>query len=380
MICKNIYKRTEFEILLILCYRRHETLKKEDIEFINKIYKKQGKINIIKFGEKNNVLPFIAHLMIYLKLDKKYWQNIHNEYKKRNKKIFNFTNKMFKEFNEEGIEILLIENYGALLLSSGCIGCFTSNDIDLVSDLQYKGKIVQILNKYGFKLQERKLELENIRIELYNPNIIANGFWINIMWQPFSRKFIPTLMDFKLEELNKGKTKIGNSNICLPSHTKLLFLCLLHSYIHCYIKPPGLKLYIDIDRLVNNRLINWNEIILLSQKYNVNKKIALSIQFAKCFLNSDFPKHIIANTNFNKYFKYTIYNILTRNSIANFNNTLIIKIQNFLIECFLDDYGLLRGLFKILFPSRNWLMKIYGNKTKNYFLLYIKRIIDLKNI
>ena len=369
----------DLEKFVSLCLRKYELLSNEELEILKIIYDKLGRKAIMDLAVKEKIVPFVAYTMSKTNIEKSFWQKKYNYFRDRNTKIVKLLDAIFKEMKDRNIPIFLYENFGSLLLSGEDIGLFCSGDVDLCSLKEYKNDITEILSNFGYVPTARrdKKENSNIRSE-FSMSGNNDDIWINVAWIPLVESLSLTCANVDVEYFIDNRVNINNSNIEVPEKSDLLFLCLLHSSIHKYTCSPGMKLNVDIDRLVISGRINWEKIINLAIKYNVKRRIAISLTVTHDFLNTSFPMEVITrlsgNTNIiKKIYKYLVDKSFLINEDADSN-----IIRSLYLNSVFYDRGLLIGFFKILFPQPEWLIKIYNSENENNIIR--AHYLRLKNI
>jgi len=369
----------DLEKFVSLCLRKYEMLSNEDLEILKIIYNKLGRKKILELAVKEKILPFVSYAMLKTNIEKSFWQKKYNYFRDRNTKIVKLLDTIFREMNNKNIPIFLYENFGSLLLSGEDIGLFCSGDVDLCSSLEYKEEIIKVLSSFGYFIKIRKYENLNVWSEFCNA-AGTNDIWINVMWVPITEKVLAVAPGIDSKFFFNDITPIKNLNINVPSRTTLLFLCLLHTSVHKYTCSPGMKLNVDIDRLVISGKIRWEKIVAFAIKYNVKRRIALSLMLVSDFLGTPIPKKTIiglggSNPNTKKAYNYLVGHSFLANKSDEIN-----RFRSFYLAALLHDKGLLIGFLRILFPERKWLSKIYSTPNENNilkeYLLRIKRIFN----
>ena len=370
----------DLEKFVSLCLRKYELLRNEDLEILKIIYNKLGRKAIMDLAVKEKIVPFVAYTMSKINIEKKsFWQKKYNYFRNRNIKIVKLLDVIFKEMKNKNIPIFLYENFGSLLLSGEDIGLFCSGDVDLCSLKGHKNDIAEILSNFRYVPAARrdKKEKFNIRSEFFKSGNDDN-IWINVAWMPLVESLSLACANVDVKYFIDNKANINNLNIEVPEKSDLLFLCLLHSSIHKYTCSPGMKLNVDIDRLIISGKINWERIIDLAIKYNVRRRIAISLMITHDFLNTSFPMEVITrlsgNTNIiKKIYKYLVGKSFLINEDVDSN-----IIRSLYLNSLLHDRGLLIGFFRMLFPQAEWLIKIYNSENENNIIK--AHYLRLKNI
>lgn len=370
----NSREMTDLEKFVSLCLKKYDLLTGKDLEIIKIIYDKLGRKALMDLAIKEKIVPFVAYTLSKINIEKSFWQKKYNYFRNRNSKIVKFLDIVFKEMNKRNIPIFLYENFGSLLLSGEDIGLFCSGDFDLCTSLAYKKETTEVLKKYAYFPKIRRCKSLNDRTEFCNINNKDN-IWINVMWTPLTARIFPVAPKINSEIFFKNIDVIDNLNIKVPSFNNLLFLCLLHTSAHKYICSPGMKLNVDIDRLVITGKIKWEEVIEFAVKYNVKRRVSLSLMLAYDFLNTPIPKDVISKLSGDRPIIKIVYKTLIGDSFLDSKEFKFNYFKFFCLEILLHDSGILIGFFKAIFPDLKWLIKIY-DKTgkKNYVKAYISRV------
>lgn len=373
----NSREMNDIEKFVSLCLRKYELLSNEDLEILKIIYNKLGRKAILDLAVKEKIVPFVAYTMSKTNIEKPFWQEKYIYFRDRNIKIVKLLDAIFKEMKNKNIPIFLYENFGSLLLSGEDIGLFCSGDVDLCSSLEYKEEVIKVLSSFGYFVRIRNYENLNVWTQFCNTTG-TNDIWINVMWTPVSEKVLAVAPEIDSKFFLNDTVSIKNSNINVPSRTNLLFLCLLHTSVHKYTCSPGMKLNVDIDRLVSSGKINWEKIVALAIKYNVKRRIAISLMLVSDFLGTPIPKKMIIELGSNEYNTKKTYKYLVKYSFLANKGDELNRFRSFYLAALLHDKGLLMGLLRILFPERKWLTKIYSKPDENNilkaYLLRVKRI------
>ncbi len=375
----NSREMTDLEKFVSLCLKKYDLLSDKELEIIKIIYNKLGRKAIMDLVIKEKIVPFVAYTMSKINIEKSFWQKKYNYFRDRNIKIVKLLDAIFKEVKNKNIPIFLYENFGSLLLSGEDIGLFCSGDVDLCSSLEYKEEIIKVLSSFGYFLRIRKYENLNVWTEFCN-KAGTNDIWINVMWVPITEKVLAVAPEIDSQFFFNNIAPIKNLNINVPSRTNLLFLCLLHTSVHKYTCSPGMKLNVDIDRLVISGKISWEKIVALAIKYNVKRRIAISLMLASDFLSTPVPQKTIIELGGSEYNAKKAYNYLVGHTFLANKSDEINRFRSFYLAALLHDKGLLIGFLRILFPERKWLSKIYSAPNENNilkeYLLRIKRIFN----
>ena len=291
-----IYKNKN---ILPFLLRIPETLNHEEKAIIEQFYHNQNITLTKEIILNENIVPFASCIFIHLKFDQSFWKRELHYYTKRNELIKNSLESIFLTAKKLKIySITLTENFASVLLSRSPLGCFTSGDVDLSADINEKDKIVSCMESNGFFISNRK-KSANIKdfqcTTFFNDSITDSGFWINVLWVTVTRSFLnQRKFNKRLFLKRRNAIVIKNSNIRVLETTSLFYFCAIHIAAgHYYTLPPAEKLYVDLDRLINNCIIDWD--LVLSWAKEDNSEIRISVVLYLCYktLNSKIPNGIL---------------------------------------------------------------------------------------
>jgi len=371
----------DLEKFVSLCLKKYNLLNDNELEILKIIYDKLGRKAIMDLAVKEKIVPFVAYTMLKTNIEKFFWQKKYNYFRDRNGKIVKLLDAIFKEMKNKNIPIFLYENFGSLLLSGEDIGLFCSGDVDLCSLKEYENDITEILSNFGYVPAARRDKKENFNIRSeFSKSSNDDNIWINVAWMPLVEGLSLTCANVDVKYFIDTRVNIINLNIEVPEKSDLLFLCLLHSSIHKYTCSPGMKLIVDIDRLVISGKINWEKIINLAIKYNVKRRIAISLMVTHDFLNTSFPMEVITRLSGNNNIIKKIYKYIVNKSFLINNDVEFNIIRSLYLNSMFCDKGPLVGFFRILFPQPEWLIKIYNNENEDNINIIKAQYLRLKNI
>ena len=120
--------------------------------------------------------PFAAEVLSFCGCDAEYWNQVHDEYVKRNTAIVEILKAVFKTFHEKGGNSLNVyENFGAVLASGLTVGNFASGDVDFTVEEDEVPIAIEAIHANGFFEEERKDHAKAsdlIVMPFYNPKAL----------------------------------------------------------------------------------------------------------------------------------------------------------------------------------------------------------------
>lgn len=348
----------------------HKPLSAERIELIKTIYAENGREQIYEAAKKRKVLPGIANLMSKLDLDRVFWAEQLDFYTKRNTRVIECLDEMYRLLAENGVDkIAVVENFGALLASGKDISVFGSGDVDEHAAPQQREKLYEVLQANGYKLRESRAGdiLINTRID---KDTFPEGFHFGINWNVTNRRNLPQFTA-KGDFIDWDRAMYyKDTAVRLPSPEGLMYVCLMHISVHGFCREPDIRLYYDIANAAEQK-IHWETIIQWAKRDDHCVKIATAAYLAHKLLDVDIPESVFEIGNrkqMNKLLR-VVYN--EKNNSLNDHPG---RMDRVLIEIYSHDKSALRGLSGILFPPYSWIkgkyrMGIFG---------YVKHLFKLR--
>jgi hypothetical protein len=294
--CEALFRGKSITSLLL---RELESFSLEERELLLDYYSKHSKEHLLLIAEGKKIIPFVANLFIELGCDEQFWQTHYDFYLRRNRAIKELLDSIFGGLESYGCKsVVLTENFGALLASHSSLVCFCSGDVDLSADIAEKDDVVNCLRTFGFesKDQPSKIgEYSGQSMEFYSSEAIDGGFWINVIWKPVTRAFL--LQDKYEVRLNRDRLsakKHGDSNIRILDDSSLLYFCALHSSAgHYFTLSPGLRLFVDIDRLARKCNIRWGDILSWEVEDKAGIRISMALYLANKVFKTPIPAEVL---------------------------------------------------------------------------------------
>ena len=324
----------DFKNINRLLLKRYEDLSNLEIKLISSFYKKNNFDKVLKLTEKNKITPFAASIFIKLGFDINKWKIVFNKFYERNLIIKNFLSKLFKRSTDLNINsLVLTENYAVVLSTKSSIALFCSSDVDLFIPKSYLDETIKLFKSFGLVQINQKKNVNrksNQFLQFYIKNLVPGDFWINISWKPVTRKYLfQKKYEWRLLELIAKSNFITKSNINYLDDNNLLYFSALHIACgHFYTQDPGLRLYVDIDRLIRTKNIDWDKIKNLEQCDNAGIRVTIVLVICNRVFGTPIPK-FFSNRIKNNYFHSLLLNYLIREKNINQN---INKFQKLFVE------------------------------------------------
>lgn len=340
------------QLFTMLLLRLPESLSMDEKEYIKAFYTIYGRIHVESIALQNKIIPFAAHVLMHVRCDSDYWKGKHDYWQKRNRIIKEMLEKLYLAFTRNNVKsTCLVENFATVLRSDSCIACFCSGDVDISADLNERIQISKSLEELNFspdkKSDQSKTNSNQVSI-FYNNELIAEGFRINVMWQPIARSFlVQEEYDVRFSKERLKATTINESNIRALNTTALMYYNILHIALgHYYTLSPGIRLYVDIDRLARTNEVNWEELLKWTIEDHSRIRTAIVLQLSFDILKTPIPKGL-----FQKMYRNRRCMNMIRYLYNKDNNEFLKKgdrLHRLYVELNSNDCNLVLGLIQMI--------------------------------
>lgn len=341
------------------------------LDFANHV----GKEKIYEYVKKRKVIPFVANLMMNLRIDEDFWQNHYNYYKNRNTYFLEILTKVFDSLARHGVKkIFVYENFGALLASGQDVSLFASGDIDMYADNSERINIGKAFEECGF-VQKKQPPSSGFLSSVYFNDSLRYPFCLSVMWQPLLRNKLPFEMDINNSVNWACLTLYKDTNIALPPKDALMYLCALHISVHSYSRSPDIRLYIDLN---NAAALNPDYYKIMDYaKTDMNViRVVTALLICKRLTECAIPEWIFDLPEKQKRKVRKLLELVydEKNNLLRYEPS---GIKLFVIEFLSDNNNLITGLLSMIFPKRKWIKSYYLENSGNLFAGYIKHIRNL---
>lgn len=274
-------------------------LSPDEIQLVKKEYALIGRENVDGYLKKEKQSrPFAAVVLAFCDCDTDYWNQVFQEYVKRNTVIVKILQSVFESFHKRGGRSLNVyENFGAVLSSGQSVGFFASGDVDFTVEVDEEPLVIAALHERGFYEEERidhAKASNQIVLPFYNPNVLdGKGYWLNIMRKPIARSFM-LKQDNYLARLSKsrvgGLEAYQDTDIRILEPTAMVYFNALHfACEHFYSASPGMALCCDLDRVIRAREIDWDRLARWAQDDHAGLRVRMALDICHYFLRTDVP-------------------------------------------------------------------------------------------
>lgn len=377
----------EYFKLMSLIIREKNT--KEELEYIKQSEEKIRSNDFYEVAREHELVSTIG-----AKLVKKIGLELGNPWKKEMEEtrarlgfLFAKVEELGADLKANGIPLILLKNGGIAIDIMEDLAECPMGDIDMLCRKSDFHRAHEIILKHGFRFKFRSIyEFENLDEAFADGSTeysIQNGeetAWVELAWRPVAGRWIRKDKEPKADALVEASHKAKRSvNHVLSNEDNLLQVC-CHTAKHSYVRAPGYRLHLDVDRIVSNNDIDWELFIKKVNEVHSRVAVYFSLYLAQEILGTNIPAHVLDALRPSKSKEKSIMNMLLKANLMHpqgrkFSKLGFLRFQTALYDSFGD-------FLAVLFPPSADLKLKYKYKicllTPYYWCWYVLDMIGIR--
>lgn len=260
-------------------------------------------------------------------------------------------------------------------------------DIDsLVRKSDFK-RAHEILINNGFVFKFRsEYETEKLEqayrdgsTEYYFPMPDGEKMWFELAWRAVAGRWIRQDLEPDTDELMDRAYFAPHSHISILSPEDNLLQVCIHTAKHSYVRAPGVRLHLDVERILAHKDIDWQAFVKKVEQFHVKTAVYFSLHLAKMLFFSPVPEEVLSQLRPSPAKEERILSLLDQVGVLYPKKTKFSKWQFLRFQTSLYDSKW--DMLRVWYPKDNRLHDIYGYRSPlktPYYL--IVRGLDLVGI
>ena len=333
---------------------------------------------IFALAHANGVAPVLAHALLdgcnSLNIPA-FWLQVHGETYHRISAYLSELDRLAALLAEEGITLVALKNGGIARGIYPCVGCCPMDDLDVLVEKQHFQAVHKILLTEGYHFEFRS-PWEGAELEAAERGggaeywkILPGGekLWFELQWRPVAGRWIRPDQEPTAQELIARSMPIPESAVRLLSPEDNLMQVALHTAKHSYVRAPGFRLHLDVDRIVRLQQIDWELFLSRVLTLQVKTAVFFSLVVPSLLFETPVPSDVLARLHPRAWKERLISRWLQRAGLFNTGERKFSKSGFILFNILLYDD--LKGLLRGVFPRRAWMRHQYTVRS-DFLLLY----------
>ena len=262
----------------------------------------------------------------------------------------------------EVIELLSSLNVSAALFESGGVLCathiplkaFQSGDLDLLISPSDWARALEALASLGFESRERRSEGVH-RAELHLKRA-GHDLYLDIARAPFERMTAPLPFVDRTETwLSRRVPSPRFDGLYTLSPVDLLVQVAVHTSLHQYVLAPGLRLHMDVERVVRDHVIDWGAFVSEVDAVGLRTRAFVSLSMAVGLLRAAVPLDVLEALAPRSPRAEGLLSHIASEGVFDTGQPKLSGLSALRLDRMLDDRGGIPWLGGLLFPDGAWL-------------------------
>lgn len=383
MVFEEILENNYYNFILLSI---RDNKSEQDISKIKELYKFLDKRQLFNICKENEVDSVVAANLMEIQVTDipDYWLVPYQELNNRIRQYVKEVKNIGKHMKDRNIPLVVLKNGGICLSLMSDYGKCPMGDIDTLVKKEDFLVAHEVLLNLGYQLKFRSA-LEDERIEEAFNNgsaeyykIIENGMdlWLELSWRSVAGRWIRPDQEPDTNDLINKAYEVDETGIFVLSPEDNLLQVALHTAKHSYVRAPGFRLHLDVDRIVSKTEIDWDVFIERVKRLKVCVPVYFSLFIPKLLFNTDVPNYVLEEISPGPLKKYIITKWLKKVGLMYPHEDKFTKMGYIFFTMLLyDSFG---DLLKAIVPEKKWLKERYGIKSDIMIpYVFFKRIKDL---
>jgi hypothetical protein len=286
---------------------------------------------------------------------------------------------------DNGIKVVALKNAGIARGIYPYLGACPMGDLDVLVEKQHFRAAHTILLGEGYCFEFRS-PLEEASIQQAEAGggaeyrkTLANGdtLWLELQWRPVAGRWIRPDQEPPASDLVARSLAIPGSAVRLLAPEDNLLQVALHTAKHSYVRAPGFRLHLDVERIVSAYpALDWNRFLAQAVRLRVKTAVYFSLAIPSALLGTPVPPEVLAALRPRAWHEGCLARLIGQAGLFNPRRPKFGRLEYLLFAALLyDEAG---GLWRSILPSPSWMRERYA--VRHAWLLpayYGRRLFDL---
>ena len=292
-----------------------------------------------------------------------YWVSLLEANERRVESLIEGLKKVTVELDARSCPYAVVEGGGVLLGSDLPFSEYCSGDFDVTVSEKTWARAKDAPAAAGFVARERDGRVPWYRTE-YGRKVERGTEWIALGCSPFDRSWVPLRYSDRTDvwlERRVESRRVPGLFVLSPSDA--LALVSGHNSIHSYVHSPGLRLHVDVDRLVRDNSIDWDSYLHEVRAMGIPTRAFVALSVAVGLLGSPVPRRVLRELYPGAKRWGTIQAILASDSAVANGRPKLARRKAITLEMLLEEGGPLQWMMWAANPPQDWLVNHFGRDT-----------------
>lgn len=279
-----------------------QTHTKEELDEIKERFMRMDKTKFSEICREHELEGVVGCFALNIGLEPgKDWRELLEKENRRLSFLKSKSREICSAMRQSGIKMVILKNGGIMQdIMPEAVQC-PMEDIDSLVKKEdfYRAHDILIKNGFTFKFRS-EYEAEKLdeayrdgSTEYFITMPDGERMWFELAWRAVAGRWIrPDLEPDTNEFINNAHTAEDTDVYILSPEDNLLQVC-IHTAKHSYVRAPGLRLHLDVDRIVSHCVINWDLFLDKVKKAHVKKSTYLSLYIPTVLFGTAIPERVL---------------------------------------------------------------------------------------
>jgi hypothetical protein len=352
----------DLERLLILsCRGGRSDAERDDLA---KLHRRLGDAACEAAARKNQVLALVADALVDC-VDPRdlspNWQRILGENEARVGRLIGALKDVLGRFGAPLGRVAVVENAGVLLDSDLPLRAFCAGDFDLLVAQRDWEALRVSLEAEGFRPADRRARPTN-RLE-YRRETATEVQWLDVGYASFDRMWVPLeIADRSAHWVSRGIASRKVRDIPVLAPADALAFVSMHTSLHSYVRQPGVRLHVDVDRLVRAGSVDWEAYLEEVKSLGAPTRAFVSLAMAAGLMGTPVPERVLRALYPGPERWRKIRSLLTNEGVFENGRPKLGRTRSLALDRLLSERPMAEWFYTMLVPSPAWLREHFDRE------------------
>lgn len=278
-------------------------------------YRELGDAEILSSARRNKVVHLVAELLVSTgERIEAHWEERLRSNEERVQGLFESTFLATKALESAGCRPVVIEGASTYLTAGLPLATYEAGDVDLLVDPTHFTLVPEVLESVGF-VREKRAGSTTSRVELVRRDAAGRAHWIEVCRAALERSRAPLRYAARSRVWIDRRVLAKNGDVRVLHPNDAVVMAAMHASLHYFVRPPGLRLYLDLDRTARRADVDWGEVVAEIEVGGATRRCHTALVVARALLGTPVPDWVLERHRFGPFRWGALRAILEREGV-----------------------------------------------------------------
>ena len=300
------------------------------------------------------------------------WRSLIDDNGRRVQDLVDLAAEVTASLAERGCPCVAIEGGGVLLGSELPFEAYCSSDVDLLVPAGRLDELDAVAVSLGGTKAERGPR--TLRTKYMWTRAGSSPLWLEACDRPFDRNWVALPCSDRWHhwlERRCQATRAPGAEVLDASDAVVLVA--MHTSLHAFVLPPGIRLHVDVDRLVTDNAIDWDRVVVEARELGAPTRVFVSLALARSLMGTRVPLEVLDALAPSALRHDAIERLLEKEGIMS-DGPKLRGIRRAGLDLLIDDRGTVPWFLALVFPPVDWTREHFGHPSEATVRCYARRM------